>query len=218
MLPKSHSIQDYLKAIYKIGSDSPVLTNDIARFLGVKAPSVSNMVKKLSAMHLVEYNSHHGVVLTESGRKIALEVLRHHRLLETYLKVALGYPLERLHEEAEKLEHVISEEFEDRIDAIMGHPQFDPHGDPIPSKDGVMPLFEDVPLSSIETNTQFLLTRISAKDKNNLRYFETNQLLPGQILTVESINSLTVSIKLSSQLLLLDKQLAELLHGSIISS
>lgn len=218
MLPKSHSIQDYLKAIYKIGSDSPVLTNDIARFLGVKAPSVSNMVKKLSAMHLVEYNSHHGVVLTESGRKIALEVLRHHRLLETYLKVALGYPLERLHEEAEKLEHVISEEFEDRIDAIMGHPQFDPHGDPIPSKEGVMPLFEDVPLSSIETNTQFLLTRISAKDKNNLRFFETNQLLPGQILTVESSNTLTVSIKLSSQQLLLDRQLAELLHGSVISS
>jgi len=217
MLPKSHSIQDYLKAIYKIGSDSPVLTNDIARFLGVKAPSVSNMVKKLSAMHLVEYNSHHGVVLTESGRKIALEVLRHHRLLETYLKVALGYPLERLHEEAEKLEHVISEEFEDRIDAIMGHPQFDPHGDPIPSKDGIMPIFEDVPLSSIETNTQFLLTRISAKDKNNLRFFETNQLLPGQILTVESMNSLTVSIKLSSQQLLLDRQLAELLHGSVIS-
>jgi DtxR family transcriptional regulator, Mn-dependent transcriptional regulator len=217
MLPKSHSIQDYLKAIYKIGSDSPVLTNDIARFLGVKAPSVSNMVKKLSAMHLVEYNSHHGVVLTESGRKIALEVLRHHRLLETYLKVALGYPLERLHEEAEKLEHVISEEFEDRIDAIMGHPQFDPHGDPIPSKEGVMPHFEDVPLSSIAANTPFMLSRISAKDKNNLRFFETNQLLPGQIVTVESTNSLTLSIKLSSQQLLLDRQLAELLHGSIIS-
>lgn len=218
MLPKSHSIQDYLKAIYKIGSDSPVLTNDIARFLGVKAPSVSNMVKKLSSMNLVEYNSHHGVVLTDSGRKIALEVLRHHRLLETYLKVALGYPLERLHEEAEKLEHVISEEFEDRIDAIMGHPQFDPHGDPIPSKEGVMPFYEDIPLSSIAVNTPFLLSRISAKDKNNLRFFETNQLLPGQILTVESMNSLTVSIKLSSQQLLLDRQLADLLHGTIIPS
>lgn len=218
MLPKSHSIQDYLKAIYKIGSDSPVLTNDIARFLGVKAPSVSNMVKKLSTMNLVEYNSHHGVVLTESGRKIALEVLRHHRLLETYLKVALGYPLERLHEEAEKLEHVISEEFEDRIDAIMGHPQFDPHGDPIPSKDGVMPFYEDVPLSSIEEQTSFLLTRISAKDKNNLRFFETNQLLPGQTLFVETTNTFTLSIKLSSQIILLDRQLAEMLHGSKVSS
>lgn len=217
MLPKSHSIQDYLKAIYKIGSDSPVLTNDIARFLGVKAPSVSNMVKKLSSMNLVEYNSHHGVVLTESGRKIALEVLRHHRLLETYLKVALGYPLERLHEEAEKLEHVISEEFEDRIDAIMGHPQFDPHGDPIPSKDGIMPHFEDVPLSSISKNTPFLLTRISAKDKNNLRFFETNQLLPGQIVSIDSINSTALLIKVATETISIDFQLAELLHGTVLS-
>lgn len=218
MLPKSHSIQDYLKAIFKIGSDSPVLTNDIARFLGVKAPSVSNMVKKLSSMNLVEYNSHHGVVLTESGRRIALEVLRHHRLLETYLKVALGYPLERLHEEAEKLEHVISEEFEDRIDAIMGHPQFDPHGDPIPSKEGIMPFFVDIPLSTIALNTPFLLSRISAKDKNNLQFFETNQLLPGQSVTVESSDSTSLTIRITSKIIHLDIQLAELLHGNIISS
>jgi DtxR family Mn-dependent transcriptional regulator len=216
MLPKSHSIQDYLKAIYKIGSDSPVLTNDLARFLGVKAPSVSNMVKKLSSLHLVEYNSHHGVVLTESGRKIALEVLRHHRLLETYLKVALGYPLERLHEEAEKLEHVISEEFEERIDAIMGHPQFDPHGDPIPSKEGVMPEYSDTPLSNAEPNSNFLLSRISAKDKNNLRFFESNQLLPGQTITITSNDNSIVEIHHSSQVISLDIQLAEMLHGNKI--
>ncbi len=216
MLPKSHSIQDYLKAIYKLGSDKPVLTNDLARILGIKAPSVSNMLKKLSTLNLVEYNSHHGVFLSESGKKIALEVLRHHRLLETYLKVALGYPLERLHEEAEKLEHVISEEFEDRIDEIMGRPQFDPHGDPIPSKEGIMPIFTDTPLSGIEQNSDFLISRISAKDKNNLRFFEEKQLLPGKRIHIIASTPLHIELLISTTIIQLELHLAELLHGNPI--
>ncbi len=131
----SQAVGDYLKAIYKLQGDGAVSTTDIAQALNVSSASVTNMIKRLAQMKMVEYESYRGVRLTEAGEKIALEIVRHHRLLETYLKEMLGYSWAEMHEEAERLEHHISEEFEDKIDALLGHPTHDPHGHPIPTRD-----------------------------------------------------------------------------------
>ena len=135
----SHAVEDYLKAIYELQIEhGKVSTNALADQLKVAPASVTGMLKKLAEdrPRLVNYERHHGVVLTPAGEKIALEVIRHHRLIELYLHQALGYPLDQVDAEAEKLEHVISEDFEDRIAKWLGNPEIDPHGDPIPSKDG----------------------------------------------------------------------------------
>src|SRR3990172_2228408 len=137
----SHTVEDYLKAIYGLQEDAgKVSTNALAEKLGVSPASVTGMVKKLAEdrPRLVDYEKHHGVTLTPAGRKIALEIIRHHRLIELYLQQALGYSWDQVDAEAEKLEHVISEEFEDRIAAMLGQPEYDPHGDPIPTKEGII--------------------------------------------------------------------------------
>ncbi len=132
----SSSIQDYLKAIFTIEEEkSLVTTNDIARIMHVSAASVTGMIKHLDRMNLVVHQSYKGVRLTKSGEKIALEIIRHHRLLETYLREIIGYSWEMMHHEAEHLEHHFSEEFEERIDALLGYPTHDPHGHPIPTRD-----------------------------------------------------------------------------------
>ncbi|MER3545443.1 MAG: DtxR family transcriptional regulator, partial [Chloroflexota bacterium] len=136
----SSAIQDYLTAIYRLQqAHERVTTSAIAGALGKEPGSVTGMIQKLAQNGLVHYERHRGVRLTPAGEKIALEVLRHHRLIELYLAQALGYPWDEVHEEADRLEHVISEAFEDRIAAALGDPQFDPHGDPIPHKDGTLP-------------------------------------------------------------------------------
>ncbi len=137
----SSNTEDYLKAIYELLEDSGrVTTSALAERLNVAPASVTEMVQKLARMQppLVDYERHRGVSLTEPGRKIALEVIRHHRLIELYLAEALGYGWHEVHDEAERLEHVISEEFEDKIAAALGDPDRDPHGDPIPTREGVV--------------------------------------------------------------------------------
>ena len=144
----SPAIQDYVKAVYALQGltasgergDGGASTSAIAQRLGVSAASATNMLKKLDGMGLVDYVPYRGAGLTDAGRKIALEVVRHHRLLETYLAEALGVPLDEVHAEAEVLEHALSEELEERISAHLGHPTQDPHGHPIPAKDGTMPV------------------------------------------------------------------------------
>ena len=135
--PLSDSIQDYLKAIYKLQDESGKVTvTALARDLAVSSASVSAMVKKLGALDLVaERRPYRGVSLTEAGERIAIEVIRHHRLLELYLAKTLGVAIEDVHDEADRLEHVLSEELEARIDRALGYPTHDPHGDPIPSAD-----------------------------------------------------------------------------------
>ena len=131
------SVEDYAKAIYALEErDGVASTNALAERLGVSAPAVSAMVKKLDGLGYVSYVRYKGVRLTDEGRKIALEVVRHHRLLETYLHDELGVPIDRIHAEAEVLEHVLSEELEELMAAKLGHPTHDPHGDPIPGADG----------------------------------------------------------------------------------
>jgi DtxR family Mn-dependent transcriptional regulator len=157
----SQSMQDYLKAILHASEHGAAQTSDIAQRLGVSPASVSGMIKKLAELRLVDYERHRGVSLTQAGRKVALEVLRHHRLIELYLSEALGYTWDEVHEEAEKLEHHISEDFEDRIAKILGDPKYDPHGDPIPTKDGLLPPNYNHPLSSVAINASVFVRRVS---------------------------------------------------------
>ena len=145
--PLSSAVEDYLKAIFELGEAK---TQALADALEVSPASVTGMLKKLSALGLIEYERYRGVTLTPAGRKIALETLRHHRLIETYLAEALGYPWHEVHDEAERLEHHISEDFEDRIAEVLGNPTHDPHGDPIPGRDGSLPQSLGRPLTELE--------------------------------------------------------------------
>ena len=176
----SQSIEDYLKTIYILNSEGEgASTTNIAGALEVSSASVTNMVKKLAEMGLVKYESYKGATLTEAGKKIALEILRHHRLLELYLKEVMGYSWDEVHDEAEKLEHHISEQFEDKIAELLNNPIYDPHGDPIPSKDGEMPTRAMLPLIDSELNKNYVIGRVKDQDPKVLRYLEAEGLLPG---------------------------------------
>lgn len=182
----SQAVEDYIKAIYILETDSEggVSTTKIAEALEISSASVTNMIKKLAKMGLVRYESYYGTELTESGNKIALEIIRHHRLLELYLKEVMGYSWDEVHDEAEKLEHHISERFEDTIAELLNHPTHDPHGDPIPSKDGVMPEIANEPLTDAEIGEKLMLGRVANQDPELLRYLEEIGLIPGIVFEV----------------------------------
>lgn len=176
------SIQDYLKNIYELTENGEsASTTALAKKLNISAPSVTGMIQKLASAKpaLVEYQKHQGVTLTKEGKKAALEVIRHHRLLEAWLVQTLGYSWDEVHEEAERLEHVISEDFERRISAAMGHPTRDPHGELIPTEDLKMPLDDSPPLSSLRPEQTVTIQRVQASDKQLLRYLEELGLVPG---------------------------------------
>jgi DtxR family Mn-dependent transcriptional regulator len=176
------SIQDYLKNIYELTENGETAsTNALASKLKVSAPSVTGMVQKLATSKppLVEYQKHQGVTLTNDGRKAALEVIRHHRLLEAWLVQTLGYSWDEVHEEAERLEHVISEGFERRIAAAMGHPLRDPHGELIPTADLKMPLENSTPLSALRPDQTGTVQCVKAADRELLRHLENLGLVPG---------------------------------------
>src|SRR6056297_2647080 len=176
----SQSVEDYLKAIYKLETDEKgASTTRIAEALDVSSASATNMVKRLSKMGLVNYQSYKGASLTASGRKIALEIIRHHRLLELYLLEVMGYSWDEVHDEAEKLEHHISERFEDRIAQLLDDPTHDPHGDPIPTKDGLIPEMDVEPLVEGEKEQEYIVSRVKDQDPELLRYLEKIGLLPG---------------------------------------
>lgn len=180
----SPAVQDYLKAIYMLSMESadggqPVPTSAVSERLGVTPASATNMLKKLAGLGLVEHVNYRGAALTAPGRKIALEVIRHHRLLETYLAEALGVPWDQVHAEAEILEHVLSEELEERIADRLGHPTTDPHGHPIPSKDGSMPHRSDRRLWEIDEGASVAVDRVSDSVAEALRYLASIGILPG---------------------------------------
>lgn len=185
------SIQDYLKIIYELTeSGETASTTALAARLGIAPGSVTGMLQKLSSARpaLVSYRKYQGVTLTEAGRRAALEVIRHHRLIEAWLVETLGYSWDEVHNEAEKLEHVISEDFEMRIAAALGHPERDPHGEPIPSVDLVMPVDESIPLSSLQPGQQATLRRVHARDLALLRHLEELGLIPGTRLKVLAVS------------------------------
>jgi DtxR family Mn-dependent transcriptional regulator len=181
----SEAIQDYVKEIYKLqAAGERATTTAIARQLGVAPPSATSMLKKLSALGLVDHAPYRGATLTAAGTMIALEVIRHHRLLEQYLAETLGLPIDALHAEADRLEHVLSEELEARIDEALGYPTHDPHGDPIPDAGLNVASSELRSLDEVEAGEAAIVRRIPDGDAELLRYLSELELLPGAAVTV----------------------------------
>lgn len=186
----TESVDDYLKAILELSGpeEQRVTSNQLARQLGVRAASVTGMVKKLAAQRppFVKYERHHGVRLTRAGRMRALEVLRHHRLLERFLHDCLDYTWDEVHEEAERLEHFISERLEDRIAAKLRDPQTDPHGHLIPERSGVLPKREEIALSRWACGVPAVISSVSDRDPSRLREMERLGLRPGVSIVLEA--------------------------------
>ncbi len=181
----SQAMEDYLKAAYRLEQNgAPVSTQRLADELGFSGPSVTNMVKRLDELKLVKHSRYHGITLTPAGQHVALEVIRHHRLLELYLAEALGYNWDEVHEEAERLEHHVSEELEQRMERVLGYPQFDPHGDPIPSRAGTLPPLDDVALTDVEDGATGQVSRVSDRDADQLRHLASLGVKPGVTLRV----------------------------------
>jgi DtxR family Mn-dependent transcriptional regulator len=178
------NIEDGLKAIYNLETSKSVTTNDISKKLSMPPSNVTKMMKKLSELGYVEYNSYYGVKLTESGKKEALNVLRRHRLIEMFLYKALGYNWDEIHNEACILEHHISKKFENAIDEYLGFPNRDPHGDPIPDKDGNIIPYNAVPLSDILVGTKVKIFRIMGNNSELFKYLADLKLLPDTSITL----------------------------------
>lgn len=183
------AIEDYLKTIFMLAEEeSPVSTSRVAAARNVKPASVTGMLQRLENLQLVNYEKHYGVTLTESGRKIAVEVIRHHRLIELYLIEALGFTWDEVHEQADILEHVISEKLEERIAAALGYPTFDPHGDPIPSKEGVFAEADLRPMTNLKPQESARISRILNDDNSEmLRHLADLGLTPGAEITVTAL-------------------------------
>jgi DtxR family transcriptional regulator, Mn-dependent transcriptional regulator len=181
----TRSQQDYLKALYQLhGDQRPVPTRELAQRLGISSPSVSEMVTRLSSQGLVEHDRYRGQQLTREGRKVALELVRHHRLLEMFLVQVLGYSWDEVHDEAERLEHVISERMEQRIFELLGRPELDPHGHAIPTLAGKVRPLSDRPLSACRVGEKVVVQGVSDDDPGRLRELERRNLLPGTRLEV----------------------------------
>lgn len=177
--------EDYLKAIYLLMAEGQKVNNSaLANELEVSPASTTNMVKKLAELELVEYEPYQSITLTAAGRQVALEVLRHHRLLELYLHQKLNLPWDQIHAEADRLEHVISEALEDAIAAALGNPTIDPHGDPIPTKDGHVETVAGLPLSGVELDQPHRLVRVLIQDADRLNYLGSLGLYPNATVTL----------------------------------
>ena len=200
----SESVDDYLKAILELAGaeDSRVTTNALAERLGVRTPSVTGMLQKLATQRpaLVLYEKHRGVRLAAAGKRRAWELVRHHRLLELFLHDVLKYSWDEVHEEAERLEHFISERFEDRVAAILGDPEIDPHGHVIPQKYEAGVSREEVPLVRLPLQTPAIISSVSDRSAVALRELERLGLMPGIALAVEQRNSsASLSIRLDGR-------------------
>jgi DtxR family transcriptional regulator, Mn-dependent transcriptional regulator len=185
---RTRAVEDYLKTIYDLSrAGGAVTTSAIATRLAVAPGTVTGMVKKLATLNLVTHESYRGVVLTEAGRKIALEVIRHHRLVELYLYEAMGVPWDQVHAEAEKWEHVLSEAMEERMDEILGNPTTDPHGSPIPSPALEVEEREHSPLAGLAAGQRGRVAEVGDEDAEMLRYFADLGLFPETPVEVVSV-------------------------------
>ncbi|PAP80784.1 hypothetical protein B1759_05275 [Rubrivirga sp. SAORIC476] len=194
----SPAVEDYLKTIYALArTGEAATTSALAERLGVAPASVTGMLKKLAASGLVDHEKYQGARLTEAGRLIAVETIRHHRLVETYLHQALGVPWDRLHDEAEAWEHVLSEDLEARMDAALGHPTHDPHGAPIPTPDLVLDERDLLPLARLDAGQEATVARVSDHDGALLRAVGAAGLYPGvrfQLADVADDGAVTVRL------------------------
>ncbi|MFN2222478.1 MAG: metal-dependent transcriptional regulator [Chloroflexota bacterium] len=213
------AIEDYLKTIFALEQEeSPVSTSRIAAAREVKPGSATSMVQRLHKLNLVNYEKHYGVTLTETGREIALEVIRHHRLVELYLMEALGFSWDEVHEQADLLEHVISEKLEERIATALNHPAFDPHGDPIPSKEGIVVDVESLPLSNLPSGSRAVVTRIpDDADGELLRYLAGLGLTPGKAVLVREVAPFDgpITLEVNGDLQIIGRRVAEAVLVSV---
>jgi DtxR family Mn-dependent transcriptional regulator len=181
----TRSVEDYLKAIYRLSSaDHPATTSDIAHLLDLSAPSVSGMIKRLSEQGLVEHVPYKGVLLTSEGRRLALRMVRRHRMIEAYLVRFLGYDWDTVHDEAERLEHAVSDTMVERMAEALDNPTADPHGDPIPAADGSFAEPDTIPLAAVAPGETVAIVRVRTEDPEQLRYLASIGLRPGVRATV----------------------------------
>jgi DtxR family transcriptional regulator, Mn-dependent transcriptional regulator len=204
-------VEDYLKTIYEIGRGTvAVATNDIAQRLNIAPASVSGMVRRLADQGLLGYERYRGVTLTDAGRRAALRTIRRHRIIESYLSEALEYPWDRVHDEAERLEHAASDELVDRMAKAIGEPVVDPHGAPIPSRDGSMDETVYLTLDELGAGYGARVVRVSDDDPEMLRYLADLEIIPGTELVVVSRSPYEgpISLRIAGHLLAIGPALA----------
>jgi len=215
----SASVGDYLKAIWVLGRDGPATTGDLARVLGVTAPSVTGMLGKLKRLGLIRYRRYYGAELTEDGRAEALRLVRRHRLLETFLIRDLGFSWDEVHREAEAMEHVMSERFTERLADHLGQPTHDPHGDPIPRADGSLPTTPSTALGDVAVGRRFIVSRVLSQDPDVLAYITEHGLGPGSELEVrgrEPVGNL-LRVSVEGEGVAVSRELAGLILGRVLS-
>ena len=207
------AMEDYLKAIYRIELDGrPATTQRLAEEMDLSGASVTNMVKRLNDLNLLVHSPYRGVTLTPSGRSVALEVIRHHRLLELYLSQALGFEIDQVHQEADRLEHHVSEELETRMERALGFPEFDPHGHPIPTRNGAVPAIADIVLSDLPLARSGVISRVSDRDPEHLRQIDQLGIRPGVRVTVAGYDDETTHVMVSGIDRRLPEEITALIH------
>jgi DtxR family transcriptional regulator, Mn-dependent transcriptional regulator len=185
----SASVEDYVKAIWEVAGSGAASTKDVAERLSIAPPSVTNMFVRLQEMGLVEYERYRGASLTRLGQEEALRLIRRHRLIETFLLEHLGYSWREVHEEAERLEHAVSDGFTERLAEFLGHPDQDPHGDPIPAADGSFAPDDSFPLGQAEAGQRVRISKVG-DDPSVLEYLGEHGLVPGRLLSVREMREL----------------------------
>ncbi len=208
-------VQDYMKAIYEIAeAGEPATTTALARRMGVTPASATGMIKKLAGRGLVAHEPYRGVALTLAGERVAVEMVRHHRLVERFLADVLDVPWDEVHDEAERWEHVLSEEIEDRIDRSLEFPTTDPHGAPIPGRDGQVTRPPSVPLSELEPGCNAVIVEVSDHDPELLRYFGKRGLRPGIVVRVTAVEPFDgpVTLRVGSRQCALGREVARFLR------
>jgi DtxR family Mn-dependent transcriptional regulator len=188
--PPSTSVGDYLKAIWEVGGSGAASTKDVADQLSVASASVTNMFARLQEMGLAAYERYRGASLTERGREEALRLVRRHRLIETFLLEHLGYSWQEVHEEAERLEHAVSDGFTERLAEFLGHPAHDPHGAPIPAADGTLAAEESFPLDEVPVGDRVRISRVKHEDAAVLAFLGERGLVPGRLVEVKEVRAL----------------------------
>ncbi len=188
--PLSSSVGDYLKAVWGLAGPGVAAPKDLSSRLSVSSASVTEMLRRLQELGLVEYERYRGASLTEEGRAEALRLVRRHRLIEAFLLDQLGYSWEDVHEEAEKLEHAVSDRFTERLAELLGHPDHDPHGDPIPAVDGTLEPDGSFPLPAAAVGQRVLIARVGNETSALLTYLGERGLVPGRLLRVEEARAL----------------------------
>jgi DtxR family Mn-dependent transcriptional regulator len=211
--PLTHSAEDYLKAIYALSGDSPASTTRIAQRLALAPASVSGMIRRLSEQDLIAHEPYRGVVLTPAGRRLALRMLRRHRVIETYLVQFLGYRIDDVHDEADRLEHAVSDQLVERMAAALGHPRVDPHGDPIPDPDGAFDEVAYTALPDLPIGVEAELCRVDISDSDRLRYVARAGLVPGarvQLVDLQPFEG-PVTVRVGGRRKVLGRDMARLL-------